>query len=225
MSRLGAGRLPPDAPTRRSSRVAAWRCTGEDQRVELRGDVRPDRPLLVVALAEEADGLDGELPILVTGPGKVLAAVAVSAALTTARPASVVNLGTAGGLRDGLGGVYEVGTVIQHDFDGASIRALVNRDYGMPIGLDGASGDAPVVLATGDRFIADSAVRSALARDAHLVDMEGYAVACAARAAGVPVRLIKLVSDDAGESAGRSWAEAVGEHAQTLAGWVRDRLM
>ena len=193
--------------------------------MELRGDVRPDRPLLVVALAEEADGLDGELPILVTGPGKVLAAVAVSAALTTARPASVVNLGTAGGLRDGLGGVYEVSTVIQHDFDGASIRALVNRDYGMPIGLDGASGDAPVVLATGDRFIADSAVRSALARDAHLVDMEGYAVACAARAAGVPVRLIKLVSDDAGESAGRSWAEAVGEHAQTLAGWVRDRLM
>ena len=197
----------------------------EDQRVELRGEVRPDRPLLVVALPEEADGLDEGLPVLVTGPGKVLAAVAVSAALATVRPSAVVNLGTAGGLRDGLGGVYEVCTVIQHDFDGASIRALVNRDYGTPIGLDAASDAMPVVLATGDRFIADGAVRSALARDAHLVDMEGYAVACAARAAGVPVRLIKLVSDDAGETAGRTWAEAVGEHAQTLAGWVRDQLI
>lgn len=193
--------------------------------MELRGEVRPDRPLLVVALPEEADGLDDELPILVTGPGKVLAAVAVSAALTTVRPAAVVNLGTAGGLHDGLGGVYEATTVIQHDFDGASIRALVNRDYGTPIGLDAAPHAAPVVLATGDRFVADSAVRAALARNAHLVDMEGYAVACAARAAGVPVRLIKLVSDDAGDTAVRTWAQTVEEHAHTLAGWGRDHLI
>lgn len=193
--------------------------------MELRGVVRPDRPLLVVALPEEADGLDDALPILVTGPGKVDAAVAVSAALSGTRPAAVVNLGTAGGLRDGLRGVHEVSTVIQHDFDGAAIRVLVNRDYGMPIGLDHAADAAPLVLATGDRFIADSAVRSALARDAHLVDMEGYAVACAARAAGVPVRLIKLVSDDAAEGAGRTWAESVFDHAQTLARWVSDKLL
>lgn len=189
--------------------------------MELRGVVRPDRPLLVVALQEEADGLDDTLPILITGPGKVHAAVAVSAALSKSRPASVVNLGTAGALRGGLSGIYEVSTVIQHDFDHAAIRALVKRDYGMPIGLDAGAGAASLVLATGDRFIADSDVRSALARDAHLVDMEGYAVAWAARAAGVPVRLIKLVSDDADESAGRSWAESVGDHAGTLARWVR----
>lgn len=192
--------------------------------MELRGVVQPDRPLLVVALPEEADGLGDELPVLVTGPGKVHAAVAVSAALTAIRPASVVNLGTAGGLRDGLGGIYDVATVIQHDFDGAAIRRLVGRDYGMPIGLD-TGGAEPVVLATGDRFIADGDVRHTLARHAHLVDMEGYAVASAARAAGVPVRLIKLVSDDAAEGAGRTWAASVREHALTLARWVLDELV
>lgn len=190
--------------------------------MRLRGIVRPDRALLVVALEEEADALDDEFPILVTGPGKVNAGVAVSTTLAATRPAAVINLGTAGGLRDGLHGVHEIGTVRQHDFDASAIRTLVNRDYGGPIELDTQT--ARLVLATGDCFIADSEIRDALARDAHLVDMEGYAVAWAARMAGVPVRLIKLVSDNAGEDAARSWADTVAEHARTLAHWVTDEL-
>lgn len=179
--------------------------------------------MLVVALDEEADQLDDDgLPVLVTGPGKVHSAVAVSAALGLARPQAVVNVGTAGGLRDGLGGVYEVDTVIQHDFDGAAIRALVRRDYGTPIELDSMARGTGVVLATGDQFIDDGNVRAALAREADLVDMEGYAVAWAARTVGVPVRLIKLVSDNAVEGALRTWSETVAEHAQTLRRWVRD---
>lgn len=180
----------------------------------------------MVALPEEAAALDDTLPVLMTGPGKVHAGVAVAAALSAARPAEVVNLGTAGGLRDGLSGVFEVRTVVQHDFDSAAIRAVVNRDYGGPLHLDGAGAGVGegVVLATGDRFVAGGALRDALARDAHLVDMEGYAVAWAARTAGVPVRLIKLVSDDAGDGAGRTWAQTVGEHSRTLAAWVRRHL-
>ncbi len=190
--------------------------------MELRGVVRNDRPLLVVALHEEAEALDDAFPILVTGPGKVHAGVAVAAALASSRPACVINLGTAGALRDGLAGIHEIHTVRQHDFDSEGIRALVNRDYGMPIRVDSADTTDPVVLATGDRFVADGEVRRRLSRDAHLVDMEGYAVAWAARTADIPVRLIKLVSDDAGEAAGRTWAETVAEHARTLAAWVGD---
>ena len=192
--------------------------------MELRGVVRPDRPLLVVALREEAEALDGVLPVLVTGPGKVNAAVAVMAALGSSRPAAVINIGTAGSLRDGLHGVHEIHTVTQHDFDSVEIRALVNRDYGMPLELVAADESARVVLATGDRFIADGEARRALSRDAHLVDMEGYAVAWAARNVGVPVRLVKLVSDGAGEGAGQTWAQTVGGHARTLAGWVLENL-
>ncbi len=167
--------------------------------------------------------MDGRLPVLMTGPGKVHAAVAVSSLLREKHPAGLINVGTAGALRDGMRGVYEISTVVQHDFDSAAIRAVVNRDYGLPIALNP---DAPgqVVLATGDRFVADRQVRETLAREAHLVDMEGYAVAAAARAAQVPVRLIKLVSDDAGEGAHRTWAETVGEHSRTLAEWVHEHL-
>jgi adenosylhomocysteine nucleosidase len=186
--------------------------------------VRPDQPLLVVALEEEADALDGALPVLVTGPGKVHAAVAVTSALMSVRPASVINIGTVGALHDGLHGVHEIRTVIQHDFDAAALRGLVNRDYAQPIHLDRTTDGARMVLATGDRFVADRVLRDALSRDAHLVDMEGYAVAWAARAAGVPVRLIKLVSDDAGDGAARTWADTVGEHSRTLSRWVHEQL-
>lgn len=171
-------------------------------------------------MEEEAAALTGDLPVLITGPGKVNAAVSVTAALSSARPASVINLGTAGGLRDGLEGIHEVHAVIQHDFDAAAIRALVQRDYGTPIELAADAGARRIVLATGDSFIGDTEVRRQLAAEAHLVDMEGYAVAWAARAAGVPVRLVKLVSDTADDSAMRTWSETVGEHAKALAGWV-----
>lgn len=183
-----------------------------------------DLPLLVVALPEEADALDDELPVLVTGPGKVNAAVAVSAVLASSRPASVINIGTAGGLVDGVSGVHEIHTVTQHDFNSAVFRDLVDRDYGMPIRLDTNGDAAQLTLATGDLFVADRDLRDALAREAHLVDMEGYAVAWAARAAGVTVRLIKLVSDDASEGAGRTWAETVGEHSRELSRWVHREL-
>ncbi len=58
--------------------------------MELRGAVRLDLPLLVVALQEEAEGLDDDLPVLITGPGKVNAAVAVTSVLASSRPAAVV---------------------------------------------------------------------------------------------------------------------------------------
>ena len=183
--------------------------------MELRGTVTADRPLLVVALREEAAGLDDRLPVLVTGAGKVRAANATARLLATATPSAVINIGTAGGLRDGMLGIHEVGTVIQHDFNDEGVFETLGVHFGAPISL----GDGPV-LATGDRFVAGGPLREELAQRADLVDMEGYAVALAAREAGVPVRLVKLVSDDANEAALRTWQDTVADHAHTLADWV-----
>ncbi len=183
--------------------------------VELRGTVTPDRPLLVVALREEAAGLDERLPVLVTGAGKVRAANATARLLATATPSAVINIGTAGGLRDGLLGVHEIGTVIQHDFNDEGVFETLGVHFGAPIAL----GEG-LTLATGDRFVAGGPLRDELAQRADLVDMEGYAVALAAREAGVPVRLVKLVSDDADETALRTWQDTVADHARTLADWV-----
>lgn len=189
----------------------------------LHRDIRPYRPLLVVALEEEAVHLHvHELPILVTGVGKVNAAIAVSTILGTHRPSSIVNLGTAGALRDGVTGTHVISTVIQHDLNDAAIYDLVGIHFGAPMEFEAGDG---TVLATGDRFISKPEVRERLAKDAHLVDMEGYAVARAAQWAGIPVTLVKEVSDQAGEQAAKSWSETLDECSASLGAWVHAHLL
>ncbi|MER5641964.1 nucleosidase [Kitasatospora sp. NPDC002227] len=188
--------------------------------MRLLGTISATRPLLVVAVREEAAYLGDGLPVLLTGIGKVNAASAVAAVLAQGvRPASVVNLGTAGALRPGLGGTHEIAQVLQHDIDTPVLHALTGRSYGAPLTLHDGPG---LTLATGDLFVSDEAAKERLARDADLVDMEGYAVATVAQRAGVPVRLVKHVSDEAGAGADRTWREAVDGCAKLLAEWVQN---
>ena len=194
--------------------------------MRLHRTVTPDRPLLVVALDEEATHLhEHGLPILVTGAGKVIAAVAVATFLGQHRPSSVVNLGTAGALREGLDGTHVVARVTQHDLDNDALFALTGLRFGDPIEMGSGGGPAAVTLTTGDAFISDPAARDRLAAHADLVDMEGYAVARAATAAGIPVVLVKQVSDQAGSEAAMSWQESVDACSARLGAWVHEHLM
>ena len=189
--------------------------------MRLHRSISPDLPLLVVALEEEATHLHvTDLPVLVTGIGKVDAAIAVATVLGEHSPKSVINLGTAGALRDGIVGTHVIGRVVQHDLDSPALYALTGLRFGEPIEL---AGDGPT-LATGDVFVADPDVRARLAEHADLVDMEGYSVARAAQAANVPVMLVKQVSDQAGEQAARSWRETVDDCAERLGDWLREHL-
>jgi adenosylhomocysteine nucleosidase len=187
--------------------------------VKLHGTVRSQDPLLVVALDLEAGEMGDRLPLLITGVGKVRAAIAVADVLARARPSVVVNIGTAGGLRRGLDGIHEIGTVMQHDFADEAIQRTTGESFGPPIVLGHG-----LTLATGDVFVQGGPTRDDLEHRADLVDMEGYAVAAAARAADVPVRLVKLVSDEADEHALTSWVDSVRDHARTLAHWVDTNL-
>ena len=190
-------------------------------RMTLHGDISLERPLLVVALEEEAAHLHvSELPILVTGVGKICAASSLAAILARQRPSSLVNLGTAGALREGLHGTHVIGRVIQHDFDDEAIFGLTGTHFGAPIEL----GSGPA-LASGDVFVSGGTAREQLLLRADLVDMEGYAVAKVAREFGLPVTLVKEVSDGAGESAGRSWQESLDHCAERLGAWVRRELL
>lgn len=190
--------------------------------MRLIGTVAPDRPLLVLAVREEAAHLDDRLPVLLTGMGKVNAAAALAAVLAGGQqPVEVVNLGTAGALRPGWAGTHEVAQVVQHDLDSRVLAQLTGRSYGGPLTLRDGSGPT---LATGDLFVSDPDARERLARTADLVDMEGYAIATAARRAGVPVRLVKHVSDEADHGAEHAWRESVDGCAKLLATWVADHL-
>lgn len=180
-----------------------------------------ERVLVVSATTAEAAHVPSDLPLVITGLGKTAAAAATARALAAyddLAGVTVLNIGTAGALRPGLAGLFEPGVVLNHDISADLVRAL-GHDPQERLQV----GESDVVLATGDVFVTEPAVRDALAERAHLVDMEGYAVAYAAREAGVPVRLVKHVSDTADESA-LDWAGMVEASALVLGEWLRDNV-
>jgi len=175
--------------------------------------------LVVSATPQEAAYVPDGLEVLVTGIGKVPAAAAVARALALDPLISeVVNIGSAGALHDHLEGLHEIGSVLNHDLSAGLLRQLgVDPQEWLTLPADGLR------LATGDLFVTDPAVRAGLAAIADLVDMEGYAVAWAARQAGVPVRLVKHVSDRADE-ASMDLPQLVDVSARALGAWLADRL-
>lgn len=180
--------------------------------------MQPSRLLVVAATRVEARHVPTGVRVLLTGVGKTAAAAATAAALAREPdPASllVVNLGTAGALHPGRSGLHLPSTVLNHDISARQLAAI-----GLPVvdALEVPDGDGSR-LATGDLFVTDPVARDALAARADLVDMEGFAVAWACREAGVAVRLVKHVSDEADASA-LDWASVVDRSARALGAWV-----
>ena len=182
------------------------------------------KPLFVAAVDGEASELPEGTEVLVTGIGTLPAAITLAKALAEAdeRPSRVVNIGTAGALRDGLVGVFEVDSVTKHDFfleDHSGIQ-----QYLLPETIEvETSGRLPTAsLATGDKLIGDSKTRERLAQRAGLCDMEGYAVAAVCERFGVPYTLLKQVSDSADEVAEEAWADAVDQGARQLVSALTD---
>ncbi|HVE46446.1 MAG TPA: hypothetical protein VNA57_06840 [Acidimicrobiales bacterium] len=123
------------------------------------------RVLVVAATELEARYVPRSLPAIVTGPGKTAAAAATAAALAREDDPSsvlVLNVGSAGALRDGLSGLFLPMRVLNHDLSVEPLRAL-GIEAVDEIELDG--GD-DVVLATGDSFIESGTARVELARRA-----------------------------------------------------------
>lgn len=176
--------------------------------------------LIVSATEEEARYVPKGLPVVVTGLGKTAAAARLGQELGR-RPevTRIVNIGTAGALHDHLSGLHVVGHVINHDISAAAIR-LLGYHVEDELTLDAES---PIRLATGDVFVTDPTVRSALALRADLVDMEGFALAWTARLFGVEATLVKHVSDNADESA-HDWVSAVEHSARELGTWLRENV-
>lgn len=173
--------------------------------------------LIVSATRAEAAHVPSDYEVLVTGIGKVNAAVAVASRLARAESAIelVVNIGTSGALHVRHAGLFLPSTVVNHDISSEAIRAL-GYDVVDALAIDDGDGS---VLATGDAFISDATTRDRLALRADLVDMEGFAVAHACTRAGIRCRLVKHVSDQADDSA-LDWPARIDASARELATWV-----
>ncbi|ANE04955.1 nucleosidase [Corynebacterium crudilactis] len=179
--------------------------------------------LYVSATHEEAAHLPLEIDLLVTGIGTQAATMMLTKELATREvlPSRIINVGTAGALVDGMAGVYEIDYVFQHDFSSEIIADMTGKPC--PNGVELARvGSLPVArLATGNSFISDSETRSRLAARASLCDMEGAALVGVAKYFGVPITLLKQVSDSADESASTTWFDAVDAGALELADAVK----
>ena len=174
--------------------------------------------LFVSATHEEAAYLPTGTDLIVTGIGTLNCAIVLTKELAgrSQLPDHIINIGTAGALRDGISGVFEVERVFRHDFSSELISQMIGRPFPNMRGLP-VSGHLPVAyLATGDAFISDTAIRDRLAQRAHLCDMEGAAVAAVAASFGIPATLLKQVSDNADEGASTTWFKAVDAGAQQL---------
>jgi len=174
--------------------------------------------LVVSAVAGEARYVPAGVPVVVSGVGKTAAAVATARALAERDTSDLVvlNVGTTGALRDGLSGLYLPSEVVNHDINSDAVRTL-GLDPQETLHVEGGDG---TVLASGDVFVTDPVVRRRLAERADLVDMEAYGVVYACREYGVPVRVVKHVSDSADETA-LDWPALIDASAKVLGEWVR----
>ena len=178
--------------------------------------------LLVAALESELAAFPRELPgfdRLVTGPGKLQATYALTRALDAGSYDEVVVVGTAGAIDPRLdAAVYEVDATLQHDV--TDIDGIVGQHVSLPALLE--LGREGVTIATGDHFV-DDAEAVALIRPlgAGLIDMETYAYVWVAQRFGVPIRVLKAVSDRAQDGAITDWHAAVTACSHQL--WDRVR--
>lgn len=174
---------------------------------------------LVVSATE---GLAAHVPqglqIVVADRGKTAAAAQIARVLGEVPGVTeVVSIGTAVPLREGLSGLHLPGAVFNHEISADALRVL---GYD-PIERIALPGGDNMVLASGDVLVADPVVRGRLAKVAHLMDTEGYAVAWTCQAFGVPVRLVRLVREDGGDPATCGCSE---EDARVLGDWLADHV-
>ena len=168
----------------------------------------------LVAFPAELDGFDR----IVTGPGKLQATYALTRALDAADYDEILVVGTAGAIDAMLDGdLYEIDAAIQHDvtdIDGR-VGQHVSRPPRVELGREG------VTIATGDHFVDDAeAVAVIRPLGASLIAMETYAYAWVAAQFGVPIRVIKAVSDRAQDGAITDWRTAVAACSAQLREFV-----
>lgn len=179
--------------------------------------------LLVAALDSELVAFEGPIDgfeRLVTGPGKLKAAYTLTRRLDAGGVDEVIVVGTAGSVDASVTGVHDIAAAIQHDV--TDIEGVVGQHVSLPARVETGRGTA--TIATGDSFVDDAdAVASIRALGATLVDMETYVYIWVAQQFGVPITVLKAVSDSAQDDAITDWREAVAACSMQLRDEVRSR--
>ncbi len=159
-----------------------------------------------------------DIVVATCGIGKVNAAMCAEAMILGYHPDGVINSGVAGGLSKELkvADIVVATALVQHDMDTTPLgepRGWISgadtvefeTDPALRDGLLSAAAENGVptktgVIASGDQFVADPAVKSEIVSlfGAIACEMEGAAVAQVCRANGVPCAVLRAISDGEG---------------------------
>lgn len=178
--------------------------------------------LLVAAAEAELQAFPSHIDgyeILVTGIGKLRAAVRLTQALERGTYDEILVVGTAGCVDESLmAGVHDISRALQHDVQ--NLAGVVGEHVTLPAAIE-LERDG-VTIATGDSFVDDSTVVATVrGLGASLIDMESYAFAWVAQEYGVPLRIVRVVSDKAEDGATELWDEVVARCSVELWAWMQ----
>ncbi|MBI5154391.1 5'-methylthioadenosine/S-adenosylhomocysteine nucleosidase [Candidatus Poribacteria bacterium] len=188
---------------------------------------------------------DLEVAAAVSPMGLVNNAITAQALVDSFQPDGIVSIGMAGGVALEPGEMFYANRVVQHDKgtveEYGAVWSPIPEDARIELGWMGegiatvldADGVSSGTLASGSQFIKSAAKRGELARrfDAVAVDMQGSALAMVAEQNGLPVLILRTISDradNAARSGFQSFAERGGggeadKVAALLEHWARPR--
>lgn len=165
--------------------------------------------LFVFALESEAGKSFDNCRKIVTGIGKVNAAIALTKEIINHRPKLIINLGSAGGIGFNKGEIICCTKFIQRDMDA---QDLGFKKFETPLS------DIPIVLESGLQMdgvkdgicgSGDSFEMNHLNTEYNVIDMEAYPLALIAMQENIPFVCMKYISDDAGSDAAADWSVQV----------------
>jgi adenosylhomocysteine nucleosidase len=166
------------------------------------------KTIILIALPNEAPGLQHMMNVFYTGVGKVNAAITAAQVIERYQPARVINVGTAGGITVGAG-LHECTRFVQRDI---LCHAMGFGKGQTPFEDDIilTTGSVGLTCSTGDDFV----MNPELDIPADLVDMEAYAIAKTCIRNRIEFRCFKYITDQADHSAHTTWQQAVSHGEQ-----------
>ena len=169
-----------------------------------------------------------DVKTIVTGIGKVQAAISVAKAILCERPQLVMNVGTAGTLDHQVGDILVCTRFIDRDLKGISIQGIVSEldtsnavSLRFPSVISGMEEKVEQrIVSTGDNFVTTESPH-----DGDVVDMEAFAEAMACvEAEGVQFFSVKYVTDIIGQNSVNAWKEKLAAAREGLDTYFRKYL-
>ena len=193
---------------------------------------------MTISGVEYVSGRMGNVNVIVAkcGIGKVFAAMCAQTMVLVFGPDLVLNIGVGGSLTPGLN-IADVGianAVVQHDMDTTAFGDPLGMVSGINVvefpcdgetvaALEQSARDLGVhtekgVIASGDCFVSDDARKKHISENIHAIvcEMEGGAIGHVCYVNQIPFCILRAVSDNGDESAGRDFANAL-ERASDVA--------